>query len=104
MNLFKDKLFQEYPRVAPTANSYFFSYEDVKKLLDKMEKSLELSSQYQTSGQREIALKTILMRLDFNREDFFKHLEAKKRNALSDEELIKESGLYHLKAYKALLK
>jgi hypothetical protein len=104
MNIVESELFKKYPRVAPTAHIYGFTSKDIDSLLFKIANDLIASSYFNTNDSRQVALKAILVKLGLNRNEFYKHIEFRKNQIVSDEELEKDCGKYNLKAYKAILK
>ncbi|MFO1442880.1 hypothetical protein KDN24_06580 [Bacillus sp. Bva_UNVM-123] len=104
MHILEDELFKHYPRVAPTAETHGFQYEDVEILLRKIESDLEASSYFNSGDSRQVALKAIITRIGLKREDFFEYLTKVKTHELPDDILQQDCGRYNLKAYKAILK
>jgi hypothetical protein len=100
MNITETRLFKDYPRVAPMADLLGFTVDDVEILLNKMKNNLESNRYFDNDATRQVALKSILVRLNLTRDEFFKHIE--KRNS-TDPDLSNECGLFNVKAYKALL-
>lgn len=99
-------LFKEFPRVAPTADILGFTYEDVKFLLEKIENGFYCYDYYKDNNMMEIALKSILIRMDMNREQFFHYVDMKKTAYWTEYELHKAKkyiGAYQLPAYCAIL-
>ncbi|WP_336125006.1 hypothetical protein [Niallia taxi] len=99
-NIMESQLFLKYPMVAPTAQQYGFTVNDIELLINKMKMNRESYSYHDTDKSREVALKAIFMRVDLDRDEFFKHLETRHVN---DEDLIKDCGKYNERVYKALL-
>ncbi|MGG3986989.1 hypothetical protein [Bacillus smithii] len=103
MSLLETKLFKKYPRVAPIAEILGFSVDDIEILMNKMRSNLECNSYFKTDVAKQVALQAILIRIDLNKEEFFKHIHDVKHKGMNDEELSKECGRSNLKAYKAIL-
>ena len=104
MSILESKLFKDYPRVAPNAEILDFTLEDIRGLLNKIENDLKASSYFDTDQSRQNSLKSILIKLDLKRDDFFEHIDFRKNNPVFDDELQQDCGIYNLLAYKAMLK
>lgn len=104
MNILESDLYKDYPRVAPNAEVLGFSHKDIKGLLSKIENDLRAPSYFDTHQSRQNALKSIFMRLDLKKENFFEHFNFRKNNPVSDDVLQQDCGRYNLLAYKAILK
>jgi len=99
----ESKLYNDYPRVAPNAEILGFTHQDIKNLLRKIEKDIKASSYFNSTQSRQLALKSIFMRLDLKKDDFFEHIEYRQIHPVSDDVLQQDCGKYNLYAYKAIL-
>lgn len=105
MNITESKLYKAYPRVAPSAEAYGFTYDDIKSLDNKIKNSYESSSIYFNKGiVRQVVLKSIIVRLGLSRNEFFEHIEIRRYSNEPDEILRQDCGLFNIKAYKAIIK
>lgn len=104
INMLESELFKDYPRVAPNAEILGFTHEDIKGLLSKIENDIRASSYFDTNQSRQNSLKTIFIRLNLKKDDFYKHINFRKNNPVSDGVLQQDCGRYNLLAYKAILK
>jgi hypothetical protein len=104
VNIAENPLYREYPRVAPVAETFGFKYSDIEYLLNKIKNNSKAVSYFNTDSSQQTALKVIIARLGFKRDQFFEHLRLCKLNNVPDEILVNDCGRYFLLAYKALLK
>lgn len=102
MNL-NNEMYTKYPRVAPTAEIFGFNVKDIDSLVSKMNEDLKAELNY-SLDQKQLALKSIIMRLGLKKEEFIKYIGFVRENSMPDEVLVSDCGKYNLDLYKALVK
>lgn len=67
------ELTNKFPQVSVVADKYNFTCEDIESLINKAYKYL--NHHLYNKGSIEVSLKALLVRLDMNRNDFYKYVE-----------------------------
>ncbi|AKO91969.1 hypothetical protein BEH_07570 [Priestia filamentosa] len=97
-------LFKDFPKVALTADNYGFTYEDISYLMDIVRLDPYCQQRYRGEGSIEIALKTIIFRLDLKKEAFYNFVSTLQAKDYEDmEHLSFLVGKYHLAEFVAIV-
>jgi hypothetical protein len=101
LDITETRLFKEYPRVAPVADTLGFSVEDVELLLSKIENDFDANRYFNTDDMKQNTLRAIFVRINLRRNEFFEHIKTKN---FYDDDLSNDCGKYNVMAYRAILK